>query len=218
MPGLPSLIFSVAPAAPAAGTAQNTPAANPSPDQQAGAVNPFSHLNDILTGQIQLSASMLEQMQSAQNANAEFNSFLINHYLKNKEDDEEKNIAKPRNINVKITELPAFQDNMADSLSPGRFLTTGTNLKTWGNSIPTKFEPRSNLALEEYGLIINNFTAVHKAHDRTDSKLQLKHFKTDNLHKVEESSKLKFDGSTFTQVSGLADIQTIAQALEVSTQ
>ena len=217
-------VVSIAQNNPPISTAQSVPVVNPSinpvpvNNQQTGDATPFAQLNDILTGQIQLSASMLDQMRSSQNTNAEFNNFLINHFLKNKEDDEEKHLAKPRNINVKITELTAFQDNMSDSLSPGRFLTTGTNMKIWGNSIPTKFEPRSNLALEEYGLIVNNFTAVHKAHDRTDSKLQLKHFKTDNLHKVEESSKLKFDGSTFTQVSGLTDIQTIAQALEVSVQ
>ena len=62
--------------------------------------------------------------------------------------------------------------------------------------------------------MVNDFTAIHKAHNRTDSKLQLKHFKTDNLHKIEKSSKLKFDGTNFTQVSGLADIQNVTQALE----
>ena len=119
------------------------------------------------------------------------------------------------NILSKVTDLPAFVDNMADSLSPARFLPTGTNLKTWGNMIPTKFEPRSNLSLEEYGITVNNFAAVHKAHDRTDNKLQLKHFKTENLHKIEQSNKLKYDGTGFTQVSGLTDINTVAQALEV---
>ena len=70
---------------------------------------------------------------------------------------------------------------MEDKLTIGRFLSTATNLKVWGNSIPAKFEVRSNYGLEEYGLLVNNFTAVHKAHDRTDSKLQLKHFRSENM-------------------------------------
>ena len=158
--------------------------------------------------------SMAEGIQSAVNVSNETLSALVAHFLKGKEDDEDKHLSRPRNITSIITDLPAFTDNMADQLSPGRFLPAGTDLKAWGNSIPDKFEARSNLALEEFGLVVNDFTAIHKAHNRLDSKLQLKHFKTDNLHKIETSSKLKFDGANFTQVSGLADIQNVNQALE----
>ena len=184
------------------------------PDPAEHLTIPVAQLGQIIRGQQELSLTIAESLKSAFSNSSEINNLVLTQILRSKEEDEEKNIARPRNITSKTMELPAFIDNMADKLSPGRFLTTGTDLKAWGNSIPDKFEPRSNLALEEFGLVVNNFSAVHKAHDRTDSKLQLKHFKTDNLHKIDESNKLRFDGSTSTQISGITNIQNIAQALE----
>ena len=185
------------------------------PGTQGTTTIPFEQLAGMFSSQLLMNTNMMETFRAAQTSNSETTNLLLQQLIKGKEEDEDKNLARPRNILSKVTDLPAFVDNMADSLSPARFLPTGTNLKTWGNMIPTKFEPRSNLSLEEYGITVNNFAAVHKAHDRTDNKLQLKHFKTENLHKIEQSNKLKYDGTGFTQVSGLTDINTVAQALEV---
>ena len=186
------------------------------PDPAENVTIPAAQLGQILRDQQLMSLTIAESLQSAVSNSSKINNLLLAQLLRGKEEDEDKNLARPRNIASKTTELPAFIENMADMLSPGRFLPAGTDLKVWGNSIPDKFEPRSNLALEEFGLVVNDFAAVYKAHDRTNSKLQLKHFKTDNLHKIEKSNKLKFDGTTgnFTQVSGVTNIQNVAQALE----
>ena len=60
-------------------------------------------------------------------------------------------------------------------------------------------------------------SAVHRAHSRVDIKLQLKHYKTENLSSINDTKSFQFKGTGFSQVSPLEDLGSVKQALEALT-
>ena len=188
-------------------------------------------------GQMESNKTIAAMMAQQLNDNKEFAAAAAQVMAaQEKNNEEEKNVSRPRLIYTDIRETEATRDNMKDVLAEQRFWSTGSDLKAWVNNIPEEIGPkRSNynlevsnttpvtvlsqtlfhsLMLQEYGLTVNNVSAIHRAHSRVDVKLQLKHFKTSNLASINDTKSFTFKGTGFSQDSPLEDLGSVKEALE----
>ena len=126
--------------------------------------------------------------------------------------DEKKN--KPKNVTSRDVQIPEMVDNLCDELSAARFLSYGTSMDHWVAMIPEVVEPlRTNYHLDEFGIIHNQNRAIHVAHEKSSSLLQLKHFRDANLSKVEEKKSFTIKKDGFTQQSEEAEVSQLNDAM-----
>ena len=146
------------------------------------------------------------------------NQALINSMLAkpDSEDATEKAAGKPTNIMSVDTQVQAFRDDMRHNLSPARFLPMSTDLDHSQKQVPQSFTPRTNYNLKEFGITLNQYKGVHRAHDRTCSSLQLKAFQHSNLAKIENNTQWKLRDGSITatdQEKNLSDTYDALSAL-----
>ena len=120
--------------------------------------------------------------------------------LKNNDESSEKAKAKPKTVESAETEVKSMVDDMHKELSEARFLPVGTDLNRWQSMIPAASAPlRTNYNLEEHGIVLNQCRAVHSAHEKATTTLQLKAFKNENMARVEDIKTFSMAGGQFKQ-------------------
>ena len=176
----------------AVGTVNNQPAITITQDVlQALLANQQNGDNNSIMLANALRSTTVSLQQHISNSNSQMEALIE----RKTEPDEDKETVKQKTVSNYDVEVDQMVDDMEYTLTPARFLSMPTCLKTSQAMVPAKMKPiRTNYSLSEFGLVVNKFSAIYKCHDRRDSELQLKNFQTTNLARIDNRSSVKLAG------------------------